>query len=133
MKNIVIFGFLFFAASNSTAQDLTGKWVGQFIATRPINDQVKFELVILKQDSVFRALTKSFIIIRKDTFFLSCKAEMKIDQKTNTIIITETENAGGNAPVEVRGCLQKHTLKYSVVNGIEMLTGSWNSAEKQWP
>lgn len=131
MKNIIILFFLFFTAANSIAQDLTGKWVGQFIVTRPINDQIKFELIILKKDSAFHVFTKSFIIMRKDTFFINCKAEMKIDLKRNTITLTETENVGGNAPVEIRNCFQKHTLKYSVVNGIEMLTGSWNSAVKQ--
>lgn len=108
------------------AQNLTGRWVGSFIA----NDDAlinSFNYQINIRENGSHQITAQTITQKTDQFYVSAFARGSHSVKTNLLQITETSFDQIKIASALEACLMTNFLTYKNIDGHEILEGTYMS------
>ena len=109
-----------------SAQNLTGKWIGSFIANEDamINS---FSYQISIRENGNHQLTAETITKKLDQFYVSAFAKGTHSLKSNLVQINETSFDLVKIASQLEACLMSNFLTYKMVDGHEILEGTYMS------
>ena len=118
--------FLGIISVHLSAQNLTGRWQGSFIANGDaMINNYSYELVI--KESTNHQITAQTITKRGDQFYASAFAKGIHSTRTQLVQIEETSFEQIKKASELEACLMSNFLTYKNINGHEILEGSYMS------
>ena len=118
--------FLGIISVQLSAQNLTGRWQGSFIANGDaMINNYSYELVI--NENASHQITAQTITKRGDQFYASAFAKGTHSARTQLVQIDETSFEQIKKASELEACLMSNFLIYKNVNGHEILEGSYMS------
>ena len=118
--------FLGMISVQLSAQNLTGRWQGSFIANGDaMINNYSYELVINENES--HQITAQTITKRTDQFYASAFAKGTHSVRTQLVQIDETSFEQIKKASELEACLMSNFLIYKNVNGHEILEGTYMS------
>lgn len=108
------------------AQNLTGRWIGSFIANEDafINNYA-YQIEIKENSS--RQISAQTITQKGDQFYASAFARGSHSTKTNLVQIFETSFDQIKMADQLQACLMTNFLTYKVIDGHEILEGTYMS------
>jgi hypothetical protein len=108
------------------AQNLTGRWIGSFIANEDafINNYA-YQIEIKENSS--HQISAQTITQKGDQFFASAFARGSHSTKTNLVQIFETSFDQIKMADQLQACLMTNFLTYKVIDGHEILEGTYMS------
>lgn len=119
---------LFFCAISFqlSAQNLTGKWIGSFIANEDamINSFI-YQINIRENGN--HQLTAETITKKLDQFYVSAFAKGTHSLKSNLVQINETSFDLVKIMSQLEACLMSNFLTYKLIDGHEILEGTYMS------
>lgn len=119
--------FLCFSTQYLSAQNLTGKWQGSFIANGDaLINNFTYEIVI--QENASHQITAQTITKKGDQFYASAFAKGNHSIRTQLVQINETSFDQIKIATELEACLMSNLLTYKNIDGHEILEGSYMSA-----
>ncbi len=109
-----------------SAQNLTGKWIGSFIANEDamINSFI-YQINIRENGN--HQLTAETITKKLDQFYVSAFAKGTHSLKSNLVQINETSFDLVKIANQLEACLMSNFLTYKMVDGHEILEGTYMS------
>jgi hypothetical protein len=109
-----------------SAQNLTGRWQGSFIANGDaMINNFTYELII--KENASHQITAQTITKRADQFYASAFAKGTHSIRTQLVQIDETSFEQIKIANELEACLMSNFLTYKNINGHEILEGSYMS------
>ena len=109
-----------------SAQNLTGRWQGSFIANGDaVINNFTYELII--KENANHQITAQTITKRADQFYASAFAKGTHSIRTQLVQIEETSFEQIKIANELEACLMSNFLTYKNINGHEILEGSYMS------
>jgi hypothetical protein len=120
---LLFFGFISFQLS---AQNLTGRWVGSFIANEDALINNYAYQIELKENSSHQIAAQT-ITQKGDQFYASAFARGSHSLKTNLVQITETSFDQIKMANQLEACLMTNFLTYKNIDGHEILEGTYMS------
>jgi len=118
--------FLCIISVQLSAQNLTGRWQGSFIANGDaMINNYSYELVI--KESTNHQITAQTITKRGDQFYASAFAKGTHSTRTQLVQIEETSFEQIKIGNALEACLMSNFLTYKNINGHEILEGSYMS------
>jgi hypothetical protein len=111
-----------------SAQNLTGRWQGSFIANGDaMINNYNYELVI--KENASHQITAQTITKKADQFYASAFAEGSYSPRTQLVQINETSFDQIKIASELKACLMSNFLTYKKIDGHEILEGSYMSTD----
>lgn len=120
---LLFFGIISFQLS---AQNLTGRWVGSFIANEDALINNYAYQIELKENSSHQ-ITAQTITQKGDQFYANAFARGNHSLKTNLVQITETGFDQIKLANQLEACLMTNFLTYKNIDGHEILEGTYMS------
>jgi hypothetical protein len=118
--------FLCIISVHLSAQNLTGRWQGSFIANGDaVINNFTYELII--KENANHQITAQTITKRADQFYASAFAKGTHSIRTQLVQIEETSFEQIKIANELEACLMSNFLTYKNINGHEILEGSYMS------
>jgi hypothetical protein len=118
--------FLGIISVQLSAQNLTGRWQGSFIANGDaMINNYSYELVI--NENANHQITAQTITKRADQFYASAFAKGTHSTRTQLVQIEETSFEQIKKASELEACLMSNFLIYKNINGHEILEGTYMS------
>ena len=118
--------FLCIISVHLSAQNLTGRWQGSFIANGDaMINNFTYELII--KENASHQITAQTITKRADQFYASAFAKGTHSIRTQLVQIDETSFEQIKIANELEACLMSNFLTYKNINGHEILEGSYMS------
>jgi hypothetical protein len=118
--------FLCIISVQLSAQNLTGRWQGSFIANGDaMINNYSYELVI--NENANHQITAQTITKRADQFYASAFAKGTHSTRTQLVQIEETSFEQIKKASELEACLMSNFLTYKNINGHEILEGTYMS------
>jgi hypothetical protein len=116
--------FLYFCLTQLSAQNLTGKWQGSFMANGDamINN---FTYEILIKENASHQITAQTITKKGDQFYASAFATGSHSLRTQLVQINETSFDQIKIANQLEACLMSNFLTYKNIDGHEILEGSY--------
>ena len=108
------------------AQNLTGRWVGSFIANEDALINNYAYQIELKENSSHQ-ISAQTITQKADQFYASAFARGSHSLKTNLVQITETSFDQIKMANQLEACLMTNFLTYKNIDGHEILEGTYMS------
>ena len=109
-----------------SAQNLTGRWQGSFIANGDaMINNFTYEIVIIENAS--HQITAQTVTKRTDQFYASAFARGIHSTRTQLVQIDETSFEQIKIANSLEACLMSNFLTYKNINGHEILEGSYMS------
>jgi hypothetical protein len=109
-----------------SAQNLTGRWQGSFIANGDaMINNFTYEIII--KENANHQITAQTITKRSDQFYASAFAKGTHSTRTQFVQIDETSFEQIKIANELEACLMSNFLTYKNINGHEILEGSYMS------
>ena len=122
---LLLFLCLFF--TQLSAQNLTGRWQGSFIANGDVLiNNFTYELVIKENES--HEITAQTITKKGDQFYASAFAKGNHSLRTQLVQIEETSFDQIKIADQLKACLMSNFLTYKKIDGHEILEGSYMSS-----
>jgi hypothetical protein len=126
MTRSTILLFLCIISVHLSAQNLTGRWQGSFIANGDaVINNFTYELII--KENANHQITAQTITKRADQFYASAFAKGTHSIRTQLVQIEETSFEQIKIANELEACLMSNFLTYKNINGHEILEGSYMS------
>ena len=127
MKRSTLLLFLCIFFTQLSAQNLTGRWIGSFIANGDaLINNYTYELVI-KENASHQIIAQS-ITKKGDQFYASAFARGTHSIRTQLVQIDETSFDQIKIANELEACLMSNFLTYKKIDGHEILEGSYMSS-----
>ena len=124
-STLLLFSCIFF--TQLSAQNLTGRWQGSFIANGDaLINNYTYELVI--KENASHQITAQTITKKGDQFYASAFARGSHSPRTQLIQIDETSFDQIKIANELEACLMSIFLTYKNIDGHEILEGSYMSS-----
>jgi hypothetical protein len=124
-STLLLFSCIFF--TQLSAQNLTGRWQGSFIANGDaLINNYTYELVI--KENASHQITAQTITKKGDQFYASAFARGSHNPRTQLIQIDETSFDQIKIANELEACLMSIFLTYKNIDGHEILEGSYMSS-----
>jgi len=121
--------FLCIISVHLSAQNLTGRWQGSFIANGDaVINNFTYELII--KENANHQITAQTITKRADQFYASAFAKGTHSIRTQLVQIEETSFEQIKIANELEACLMSNFLNYRVVRGYEILEGSYTATNE---
>lgn len=118
--------FLCIISVHLSAQNLTGRWQGSFIANGDaVINNFTYELIIKENEN--HQITAQTITKRADQFYASAFAKGTHSIRSQLVQIEETSFEQIKIANELEACLMSNFLTYKNINGHEILEGSYMS------
>lgn len=109
-----------------SAQNLTGKWIGSFIANEDaIINSFSYQINIRENGNL--QLTAETITKKLDQFYVSAFAKGTHSLKSNLVQINETSFDMVKIASQLEACLMSNFLTYKMIDGHEILEGTYMS------
>jgi hypothetical protein len=122
---LLLFLSLFF--TQLSAQNLTGRWVGSFIANGDaLINNFTYELII--KENASHQITAQTITKKGDQFYASAFAKGNHSIRTQLVQIDETSFDQIKIANQLKACLMSNFLTYKNMDGHEILEGSYMSS-----
>ena len=122
---LLLFLSLFF--TQLSAQNLTGRWVGSFIANGDaLINNFTYELII--KENASHQITAQTITKKGDQFYASAFAKGNHSIRTQLVQIDETSFDQIKIANQLKACLMSNFLTYKNIDGHEILEGSYMSS-----
>ena len=126
MTRTTLLLFLCIISAQLSAQNLTGRWQGSFIANGDaLINNYSYELVI--KENANHQITAQTITKKADQFYASAFAEGSHSPRTQLVQINETSFDQIKIATEFEACLMSNFLTYKNIDGHEILEGSYMS------
>lgn len=126
MTRSTLLFFLCIISVHLSAQNLTGRWQGSFIANGDaVINNFTYELIIKENEN--HQITAQTITKRADQFYASAFAKGTHSIRTQLVQIEETSFEQIKIANELEACLMSNFLTYKNINGHEILEGSYMS------
>ncbi len=126
MTRLTLLLFLCIISVHLSAQNLTGRWQGSFIANGDaLINNFTYELII--KENASHQITAQTITKRADQFYASAFAKGTHSVRTQLVQIDETSFEQIKIANELEACLMSNFLTYKNINGHEILEGSYMS------
>lgn len=126
MTRLTLLLFLCIISVHLSAQNLTGRWQGSFIANGDaLINHFTYELII--KENASHQITAQTITKRADQFYASAFAKGTHSVRTQLVQIDETSFEQIKIANELEACLMSNFLTYKNINGHEILEGSYMS------
>ena len=126
MTRTTLLLFLCMISVQLSAQNLTGRWQGSFIANGDaLINNYTYELVI--NENASHQITAKTITRKGDQFYASAFAKGTHSTRTQLVQIDETSFEEIKMANELNACLMSNFLTYKNINGHEILEGSYMS------
>ncbi len=123
-STLLLFSCIFF--TQLSAQNLTGRWQGSFIANGDaLINNYTYELVI--KENASHQITAQTITKKGDQFYASAFAKGSHSLRTHLVQIDETSFDQIKIANELEACLMSNFLTYKNMDGHEILEGSYMS------
>lgn len=123
-STLLLFSCIFF--TQLSAQNLTGRWQGSFIANGDaLINNYTYELVI--KENASHQITAQTITKKGDQFYASAFAKGSHSPRTQLVQIDETSFDQIKIANELEACLMSNFLTYKNIDGHEILEGSYMS------
>ena len=123
-STLLLFLCIFF--TQLSAQNLTGRWQGSFIANGDaLINNYTYELVI--KENASHQITAQAITRKGDQFYASAFAKGSHSPRTQLVQIDETSFDQIKIANELKACLMSNFLTYKNMDGHEILEGSYMS------
>ena len=123
-STLLLFSCIFF--NQLSAQNLTGRWQGSFIANGDVLiNNYTYELVI--KENASHQITAQTITKKGDQFYASAFAKGSHSLRTQLVQIDETSFDQIKIANELEACLMSNFLTYKNMDGHEILEGSYMS------
>jgi hypothetical protein len=123
-STLLLFSCIFF--TQLSAQNLTGRWQGSFIANGDaLINNYTYELVI--KENASHQITAQTITKKGDHFYASAFAKGSHSLRTQLVQIDETSFDQIKIANELEACLMSNFLTYKNMDGHEILEGSYMS------
>ena len=123
-STLLLFSCIFF--TQLSAQNLTGRWQGSFIANGDaLINNYTYELVI--KENASHQITAQTITKKGDQFYASAFAKGSHSLRTQLVQIDETSFDQIKIANELEACLMSNFLTYKNMDGHEILEGSYMS------
>jgi hypothetical protein len=123
-STLLLFSCIFF--TQLSAQNLTGRWQGSFIANGDaLINNYTYELVI--KENASHQITAQTITKKGDQFYASAFAKGNHSLRTQLVQIDETSFDQIKIANELEACLMSNFLTYKNMDGHEILEGSYMS------
>jgi hypothetical protein len=123
-STLLLFSCIFF--TQLSAQNLTGRWQGSFIANGDaLINNYTYELVI--KENASHQITAQTITKKGDQFYASAFARGSHSLRTQLVQIDETSFDQIKIANELEACLMSIFLTYKIIDGHEILEGSYMS------
>ena len=123
-STLLLFSCIFF--TQLSAQNLTGRWQGSFIANGDVLiNNYTYELVI--EENAGHQITAQTITKKGDQFYASAFAKGNHSLRTQLVQIDETSFDQIKIANELEACLMSNFLTYKNMDGHEILEGSYMS------
>ena len=108
------------------AQNLTGRWIGSFIANEDaLINNYAYQIEIKENSS--HQISAQTITQKGDQFYASAFASGSHSIKTNLVQIVETSFDQIKMANQLQACLMTNFLTYKVIDGHEILEGTYMS------
>ena len=121
-STLLLFSCIFF--TQLSAQNLTGRWQGSFIANGDaLINNYTYELVI--KENASHQITAQTITRKGDQFYASAFARGSHSPRTQLVQIDETSFDQIKIANELEACLMSNFLTYKKIDGHEILEGSY--------
>lgn len=136
MKKSIPLILFIFCAFQSSAQNFTGQWKGEFLDKSTsfagwAGDRCEYVLEIDCKGTDVTGYSYTYFTFEGKRFYTICKLRGKLNNKSKSIEVTETERTKTNVPKEIRNCFQIHRLTYFQKGEDLSLEGSWVPAPNQ--
>jgi hypothetical protein len=126
MTRTTLLLFLCIISVQLSAQNLTGRWQGSFIANGDaLINNFSYELVI--KENANHQITAQTITKKGDQFYASAFAKGTHSTRTQLVQIDETSFEQIKIANELDACLMSNFLTYKNINGHEILEGTYMS------
>ena len=126
MTRTTLLLFLSIISVQLSAQNLTGRWQGSFIANGDaLINNFTYEIVI--KENANHQITAQTITKRTDQFYASAFAKGTHSTRTQLVQIDETSFEQIKIANQLEACLMSNFLTYKNINGHEILEGSYMS------
>ena len=123
-STLLLFSCIFF--TQLSAQNLTGRWQGSFIANGDaLINNYSYEMVI--KENASHQITAQTITKKGDHFYASAFAKGSRSLRTQLVQIDETSFDQIKIANELEACLMSNFLTYKNMDGHEILEGSYMS------
>jgi hypothetical protein len=123
---LILFLCIFF--TQLSAQNLTGRWQGSFIANGDaLINNYSYELVI--KENASHQITAQTITKKGDQFYASAFARGNHSIRSQLVQINETSFDQIKLANELEACLMSNFLTYKNIDGHEILEGSYMSTD----
>ena len=123
-STLLLFSCIFF--TQLSAQNLTGRWQGSFIANGDaLINNYTYELVI--KENASHQITAQTITKKGDQFYASAFAKGSHSTRTQLVQIDETSFDQIKIANELEACLMSNFLTYKNIDGHEILEGTYMS------
>ncbi len=123
-STLLLFSCIFF--TQLSAQNLTGRWQGSFIANGDaLINNYTYELVI--KENASHQITAQTITKKGDQFYASAFSKGSHSPRTQLVQIDETSFDQIKIANELEACLMSNFLTYKNMDGHEILEGSYMS------
>jgi hypothetical protein len=127
MARTTLLLFFCFFFSQLSAQNLTGRWQGSFIANGDaLINNYTYELII--KENASHQITAQTITKKGDQFYASAFAQGNHSLKTQLVQIDETSFDQIKIANQLKACLMSNFLTYKKIDGHEILEGSYMSS-----
>jgi hypothetical protein len=124
-STLLLFSCIFF--TQLSAQNLTGRWQGSFIANGDaLINNYTYELVI--KENASHQITAQTITKKGDQFYASAFARGSHSPRTQLVQIDETSFDQIKIANQLKACLMSNFLTYKMIDGHEILEGSYMSS-----
>ena len=118
--------FLCIISVQLSAQNLTGRWQGSFIANGDaLINNYTYELVI--NENASHQITAQTITRKGDQFYASAFAKGTHSTRTQLVQIDETSFEQIKIANELEACLMSNFLTYKIIDGHEILEVTYMS------
>jgi len=126
MTRTTLLLFLCIISSHLSAQNLTGRWQGSFIANGDaMINNYSYELVI--KENASHQISAQTITKKADQFYISAFAEGSHSPRTQLVQINETSFDQIKIANKLEACLMANFLTYKNIDGHEILEGTYMS------
>jgi hypothetical protein len=130
MKQFLYLLLFVFFTTQSTAQNFTGQWKGEFVDKSSAfvgwgGDRCEYILEIECRGTKVTGYSYTYFSDGGKRYYTICKLNGTINKASKSIEVKETERTKTNVPVNIRNCFQIHRLTYFQQDDEQILEGSW--------
>lgn len=126
MARITLLLFFYCISFHLSAQNLTGRWIGSFIANEDaLMNSYSYQIDIKENGN--QQISAQTITKKSDQFYASAFAKGTHSLKSNLVQINETSFDLIKIASQLEACLMSNFLTYKNINGHEILEGTYLS------